>query len=211
LALTLLCSCHRIAGRPHGSRVQVEHAVLWPVFTSATGLAKGCSDDGGAPREVVGGKPAELDLSSYGRWIISMDPPALKLGGLVFLFQAPEEYGDFLEVRLDSTRDEIFPRVRVAPRHRVDLADGWSEVFIPFGELDPRSAAFDRLIFRAALPIGTTRVKLDSIGFTHSTRRRGRAGRGCANRAAKRTRRANGDRLPRSLPAHQPDDLRNCL
>ena len=45
--------------------------------------------------------------------------------GLAFRYKAPSEYGDFLEVRLDSADKTVFPRVRIGAQHVVNHQDDW--------------------------------------------------------------------------------------
>jgi hypothetical protein len=128
-------------------------------------LAPGWNDYGWAPRKISGG-PARLNFSSYGGWIIARPELRGAFGGLVFRVRAPSEYGDFLEVRVDSPREEVFPRVKPTAAHRRDLPDGWVEIWIPMEELNPQDARFDRIIIRAYRAIGPREIELDAIALT---------------------------------------------
>ncbi len=46
-------------------------------------------------------------------------------GALVFRFRANAAWGDFFQVRVDSDKADIFPRVVIGPQHRTEL-EGWS-------------------------------------------------------------------------------------
>ncbi len=135
-----------------------------PVFES--GLAEGWKDYGWAPRQLATGGPAQLDLSRHGGWIVAHPGLTGRFGGLVFRLKAPAEYGDFLEVRVDSTGSRVFPRVRPGAEHRTEVGDGWVEVFIPMSELNPAGAPFDRVVLRAFRSVGDTPVLLDRIALT---------------------------------------------
>ena len=48
-----------------------------------------------------------------GGWIIAKPHFSGSFDGLVFKYWAPPDYGDFLEVRLDSPNEDLFPRVPI--------------------------------------------------------------------------------------------------
>lgn len=127
-------------------------------------LARGWRDYGWAPRE-LGKGPARLDMSNYGGWIIAHPGLAGPLGDLVLELDAPPEYGDFFEVRLASDRKDLFPAVLVRTEHRTTLPGGASRVVVPMRALNPGGIAFDRVVLRAARPVGSARVSVNKIGF----------------------------------------------
>jgi hypothetical protein len=129
------------------------------------GLQGGWEDYGWAPRTLSAGAPAEIDFSGHGGWILARPAFRARVGDLTFRFRARRELGDFLEVRLESLRTDVFPRVRVAARHRADQADGWSEVVIAASELNPSALAFDRVVLRAYRAVEAKAVLVDQIGF----------------------------------------------
>ncbi|HZN91636.1 MAG TPA: glycoside hydrolase family 44 protein, partial [Myxococcales bacterium] len=153
------------------------------IFTSETGLTNDWQDYGWAPRTFAAGGPATVDLSKKGGWIIGKPDASTEFGGLKLKFQAPPELGDFLEVRVDAKSAVVFPRILVGPKHRRDLPDRWSEVWISMADLDPRRAPFDRVVLRSNrdLPKGT-QVRFDEIAFTGQDS--GDAGTAKAERAA---------------------------
>jgi hypothetical protein len=133
------------------------------------GLGDNWQDFGWAPRQLERGKPARIDFSNDGGWIVAKPGLTGPFGALQFCLLAPPEYGDFLEVRVDSSREDVFPRIKVNARDRADLGGGWSEVHIPLERLNPQGLAFDRVIFRADRPVGSALVSLDKVGFTAQT------------------------------------------
>ncbi|MGC4121427.1 MAG: glycoside hydrolase family 44 protein [Myxococcales bacterium] len=166
-AVTSLLSCARAGAEVPalaGLRKPLESSLPREVLY-AGGLGDDWKDYGWAPRD-LGRGPARLDLSRYGGWIIAKPGLAGRFGGLVFRYRAPAAVGDFLEVRLDTPGPSVFPRVKPAASHRADLADGWSEVFISMAELNPRAAAFDRVVVRAYRAIESNQVELDQIALT---------------------------------------------
>jgi hypothetical protein len=168
LGLTLLSGCQQAAGeggRAEGKRKAVQLKVVERVF-SKTGFGDGWHDYGWAPRDLGPGHPAQLNLAGKGGWIIAHPGFKGRFGGLVFRYKAPPSFGDFLEVRIDSTGSDVFPRVQVRPEQRADTPDGWTEVWLPMQELNPNVAAFDRLVLRAYRNVGADLVEVDDIGFT---------------------------------------------
>lgn len=142
---------------------EVPREIVNVVYDGAPG--EGWSDYGWAPRE-LGKGPARLDMSSYGGWIIAHPGLTGRFGALTFHLSAPAAYGDFLEVRLASNRQDLFPRIRVGAQHRVPLADGWSQIVVPLRALNPDGLSFDRIVLRAAKEVGSERVSIDKIGLS---------------------------------------------
>jgi len=134
------------------------------IFSQRTGFAPEWKDLGwGTARRAKPGGPVALDLSDLGGWAVTRPDLSGTFGALSFRMKAPEAWGAFLEIRVDSRRAETFPRVRVVPKYTSPLADGWVQVTVPFSELDPSGAAFDQVVFRAAEQVGSTPVLLDEI------------------------------------------------
>jgi hypothetical protein len=133
------------------------------------GFSPKWKDLGWAPRKVTPGRPASIDMSHHGGWILARSDLSGTFSGLAFKYRAPKSFGNFLEVRVDSVREEVFPRVQVAEMHRVDHADGWSDVWISMDELDPKGGPFDRVILRAHRSVGSQPVEFDEIGLTGET------------------------------------------
>ena len=159
------CTCGRgsEAPRANGTRQAGPIAIVETVYDSKWG--KGWADWGWSTRELVEGKPARVDLSNYGGWMLGKPGFDGVFGGLTFRYRAPREYGEFLEVRVESTQQNVYPRIVVGAKHRIDQADDWAEVVIPMKELDPENLPFDRIVFHAVRPIGKAWVSFDKIGF----------------------------------------------
>src|SRR5262245_37701607 len=94
-------------GRRPGTRAAAPPAVVERLFDG--GLQTAWEDYGWAPRTLAAGRPAEIDFSDHGGWIVARPAFRGTVGDLVFRFRAPREHGDFLEVRLDSLRTDVFP------------------------------------------------------------------------------------------------------
>lgn len=134
------------------------------IFSQRTGFGPEWKDLGwGTARRARAGGPLALDLSDLGGWAVSRPDLSGSFGALAFRMKAPESWGAFLEVRVDSRRAETFPRVRVVPKFTTQLADGWVQVTVPFAALNPSRAPFDQVVFRAAEQVGSTPVLLDEI------------------------------------------------
>lgn len=151
--------------REPGTRAEAAPPVVQPIYQG--GLVGGWRELSPAPREPSDGGPLRLTWTEPRSWIV--DDVQLKgaFGGLVLRFRASATYGDFLEVRLDSDSAELFPRVRVEPRHRRELEGGWSEVFVPMAELNPKGVGFVRVMLRSRAPLPAPGVvELDGLGLT---------------------------------------------
>ncbi|MBM7112367.1 glycoside hydrolase family 44 protein [Archangium primigenium] len=132
----------------------------------ATTLQAGWTDEGWSPRETKEPGPAKLRLSNMGGWMLSKPDLSGDYGGLALRYRAPEGYGDFLEVRLDSEGEVLFPRVRVDARHVARREQGWTQLFIPFEQLNPQKKPFTKLVLRAYKPVGADWVEVDQLGLT---------------------------------------------
>jgi hypothetical protein len=135
-----------------------------PIWRS--GLQGNWDDYGWSPHDPRGKGPAEMSFANYGGWILAHPVLKAPFGGLRFKFQAPASFGDFLEVRFDSTRSDVFPRVRPQARHRVGESKGWIEVFIPIEELNPQNHPFDRVVIRAFKEVPDVPLRFDDVGLT---------------------------------------------
>jgi hypothetical protein len=131
------------------------------------GLKAGWEAGGWTERQVEGPGPAKVMMAELGGWSLRrMQPLKGGFAGLAFRYKAPADYGEFLEVRLDSGDKTVFPRVRIGAQHVVNKQDDWVQVLVPWVELDPKMEQFDRVIMRAHKRVGTEWVQLDSLGFT---------------------------------------------
>jgi hypothetical protein len=131
-------------------------------------LRSGWADYGWATKE-LGKGPAKVKFASFGGWIIAKQGLHGAFGALVFRFKAPPGDKDFLEVHVESGSRSDFPRLNVMHDHTLHLTgadEGWDEVQIPIGLLDPDVVAFDRIILRAMRPVSDDWTLLDKIGFT---------------------------------------------
>ncbi|HXU80829.1 MAG TPA: glycoside hydrolase family 44 protein, partial [Polyangia bacterium] len=134
-------------------------------FDSARGLGSGWRDLGWAPREVQAGKPAKLDLADRSGWIVARKGLSGTFGALFVRYQAPPEFGDFLELRLDSSSPGEFPRITVTADLRRSI-NGWTEVLVPLSALDPRGLPFEKVVLRARTDLPHKPVYVERIAFT---------------------------------------------
>jgi Glycoside hydrolase family 44 len=128
------------------------------------GLVNEWQDWGWAPKE-IGGGPAKVRFDNWGGWILAHPDLSGSFGGVRFRVKATDPL-DFLEVHLIGPGDDNLPRVVVTPELRKDGADGWSDVFVPMGDLDPDGGRFDRVVLRAVHPVSERWVLLDKIALT---------------------------------------------
>ena len=136
-----------------------------PIFSAKAGFAPGWQDIGWAPRTLTKGAPASLDLSNRGGWIIAHPGLTGTYGWLSFRVRAAASFGAFLEVGLDSTGPERFPRVRATPAMGKPEESGFVDYKVSIGEMNPKGAQFDRIVFHAADVVGHDRVQLDDIAL----------------------------------------------
>jgi hypothetical protein len=133
------------------------------------GLKPGWEDAGWSEREVKGPGPAKVKMAERGGWALKhAGSMRSAFSGLALRYKAPSDFGEFLEVRLDSEDATLFPRVRVGPRHMVGEDGEWVQLIIPMAELNPELRAFDRIVLRAHRSVGSEPVELDRIGFTQA-------------------------------------------
>jgi hypothetical protein len=135
-------------------------------FDSSRGLGGGWRDLGWAPREVLPGKPARLDMSDRAGWILSRKGLVGKFGEVLVLYSAPADFGDFLEVRLDSSSPGQFPRVPITSAMRRPAGTGWMEALVPLGTLNPRGLPFEQILVRARIDVGHQPVYIGRVGLT---------------------------------------------
>jgi hypothetical protein len=168
LGVVLLAGCREAALPAPVPGARTEPAPELETVIYRGGLKAPWQDFGWATREArEPGGPERLLFAGYGGWILANPGARLVPGGLAFRVKVEGASPDVLQVRVDSEQADVFPRVMIEPRHRRDLPDGWSEVFVPMRDLNPELHAFDRVIVRAAkkLPV-PGRVLLDELGFT---------------------------------------------
>jgi hypothetical protein len=140
--------------------------IVEPIFDAGSGLAQGWADYGWTPHELQRGGPASLDLADYGGLVLARPGLSGSYGGLVFRYRAPDSFGDFLEVRLESAAGKALGRVHVPRTRGVTRPDGFTEVWIPMGEVNPGGEPFERVVFHAHRRVGRERVLLDGVGLT---------------------------------------------
>jgi hypothetical protein len=146
--------------RSPGTRTPASEKVAETIYEG--GLTPKWHDYGWAPRQLTGGS-ARINFVHHGGWIIASPGLHGRFAALRFRMKSPPSFGDFLEVHVDSTRQDLFPAVKVGPEHRADEADGWTEVRVPLAELNPERLAFDRIVFRARGSTSSDEVLLDQI------------------------------------------------
>lgn len=172
-----------IACRNAVSSAQAQPAPAYPsdlrvaerIWDAEAGLAKGWNDYGWAPREFGAGKPAEVDFANYGGWILAHPDLRGSFGGVTFRMKAPPQWGDFLEVRIDSSGPEVFPRLSPKPGNARALEGGWVEYFFPMAELNPRHVLFEQVILRARKRVSGPRAQIDRVALTAAPEQHGDA------------------------------------
>jgi hypothetical protein len=139
-------------------------AVVQEIFSG--GLKNDWQDYGWTDREIKGPGPARLRFANWGGWIIANKNIPGTFGGVVFKMKAPKDFGDFLELRLESDNAGSFEVVEITPAHQTPLADGWVRVFVPMHQLNPHGQPFDQMRLRGKKRLSNEWVLLDNLGLT---------------------------------------------
>ena len=126
---------------------------------------------GGPRRSSCRAVPRRSASIKYGGWTLAKPGLEGDFGGVLFRVKEPAGEGEFLEVHLVSSTKAPLPKVNVVPDDRVDVGDGWTEVFVPMERLDPTRAAFAQVVLQAFRPFGTEPVAVDKIALTKSVAR----------------------------------------
>jgi Glycoside hydrolase family 44 len=120
------------------------------------------NDWGWGPNELSNHGPAKIAFAGYGGLILQSSTLTTPYSGLSFRYKAPAGWPDFLQVTLKSAGTEL-PQVAVEARHVALLPDGFREVLLPWSELDPPNAPFDRVVISARVQVGSEPVLVDKI------------------------------------------------
>lgn len=164
---TLGLGCRKLTAEP----AKAEVAKVAPSFADAEwvydgSLKAGWQDWGWGAHDLSGGA-ARINLSQYGGWILHHDALSKRFGAFVFRVKAPAKFGEFLQIRLaNGNGDESFPNLDVTIDRSRNLADGWTEVSVPWSDLNPKSASFDRITLHAKTALGAEWILFDKLAFT---------------------------------------------
>jgi hypothetical protein len=167
---TLSLDCHRLTAQPAQPAAPARAAAGATLEVAETiydaGLRSGWQDWGWGAHELPSA-PARINLSQYGGWILHHDALSTRFGGFAFRMLAPASFGSFLQVQLaNGNDDKSLPAVDVGAEHARKLAGGWVEIFVPWSELNPTSAAFDRVTLHARSAVASDWVQFDKLVLT---------------------------------------------
>ncbi len=149
-------------------RARTQFEVAEVVFDG--GFAPGWEDWGWGPHERADAGPMKVQFAGYGGIIFHHAELPSRFGALVFRFRAPPGYGEFLEVALSLKQGEpkLFPNVPVRREHVARLDEGWSEVLVPWSQLNPFRSPFDRIVVKASRMVGGEGALLDEVVLTRA-------------------------------------------
>lgn len=169
-ALALDCRPLTAQPAPKASNVAARPASAPPALAVAesiydAGLGQGWQDWGWGAHQ-LSAAPARLNLSQYGGWILHHDALSTRFGGLSFRMRAPSSFGAFLQVQLANGDDKSLPVVDVGAEVSRPLPGGWLEIFIPWSQLNPSFAPFDRVILHAKSSVAADWVQFDKVVLT---------------------------------------------
>lgn len=127
------------------------------------GLRAGWQDWGWGTHDLSGGA-AKINFSQYGGLILHRDGLQTRYGGLSFRMHAPNDYGNFLRVRLSYKKDDkAFPDLDVDPAWMKPESGGWVSIAVPWRQLNPAATPFDAITLHAKTQVGSDWVKLDKV------------------------------------------------
>ena len=128
-------------------------------------LGPGWSDQGPAARDLTHGA-AHINLTDPGGFVLLHARLTASYGSLSFRMRAPAAFADFLSVQVaDGDADSSRPVVEIGTRHESALPDSWVAVSVPWSELNPSGAPFDRLRLKAFTAVTSEQVQFDEIKF----------------------------------------------
>lgn len=131
-------------------------------------LLPGWDDWGWGPHQ-LGNGPAKIVFAGYGGWLLHHASMPWRYGGVAFRFNAPEAWGEFLQVTLRQTGkpEGTFPVVSVSERH-IARVEGWREVLVDWKELNPERQSFDGILIGSRSQVGTEWGELDRVMLTQA-------------------------------------------
>lgn len=130
------------------------------------GLRPGWDDKKSGPLGLVAGGPARVRFDGFRSVTLYHEPLPAKFETLVFRFKAGAAFGQFLSVSLFAAHradQPDFPTIPVTDEHVAQLADGWSEVQIPFATLDPSNRPFVAVSLQARRLVPSDEVLIDKL------------------------------------------------
>jgi hypothetical protein len=125
-------------------------------------------DDWGWGKHEFTESGARIALGGFGGIILHHQELPSQFGGVSFRFQAPDSYGDFLELSLQYRQvdEQTLPPVFISAEYVAKLPDGWKEVLVPWSALNPSGSPFDRIQIHAKKQIPDDLVPIDKIVLT---------------------------------------------
>jgi len=147
-----------------GEPTPMSTVVAEPIFIG--GRKPNWQDWGWGPHDDVPNGPARIDMSGWKGWILGRPGLTGDFGGLSFRFKAPPEYGDFLTVHLENQGDKNYPVVKIDAARGKALPDGWREVAVSMGELNPDERSFNQVVFFVSKVVPSGWVSFDNIVLT---------------------------------------------
>ncbi len=130
-----------------------------------SGLANEWQDWGWSPRELKGG-PAKVKFNDWGGWILARPGLNGDFGGVVFRVKVPVGEAEFLQLHLEGSNGNIFPKVNVSADQHTDVGEGWSQVYVPMAQLNPDGLPFERVVFTTFRAVDPNWILIDKVALT---------------------------------------------
>jgi hypothetical protein len=131
-------------------------------------LGSGWQDWGWGPHELPKAGAAKVNFSGFGGIIFRHDSLSGQYGLISFRYKAPTDWSDFLQVSLKSSLspDAQLPDVAVDADHTKAREDGWREVRLDLGVLNPQGAPFDRIVLSGRTSVASEWISIDKVVLT---------------------------------------------
>ncbi len=167
LVLSIISGCNRKAKKDAGPPPYV-----WPeniqvaelVFDK--GLKPGWQSWGWGKRNDSESALLSLDLSNGGGWVLVHPNLRGSFEGLLFRYLPYDGFGNSLLVHLEGPNPSDLRHVTVVPPFAKPIKDGWIDVYIPMGRLNPLGVEFDRIVFTTSDSVAPGWIRLDSVALS---------------------------------------------
>jgi hypothetical protein len=161
-------NCRKVTAEPSGGAIPPgPFDVAEMIYDS--GLKAGWQDYGWGAHDLEHG-PLRVNFSNYGGVILHHDAVQARYGAFAFRVKAPSSFGTFLRVQLaNGDGDKSFPDLDIGPDRLRPASGGFLDAYVPWSDVNPSSAPFDRVVIHAKSAVGSDWVDFDKLGFVRAS------------------------------------------